>query len=595
MAESPVVNSGNIVYTKISIKGSVLGEQYGLSSIFVTKALNRIGKAIIKFDTGDIDTLSFPESDENTFKPGGDIKISAGYEKGKEEVLYEGLIVSQSLQLHGNVRPQLVVECRDYTFPATMGRKSTLFQKMSDSDIISDVLKKQGLSVSVDKTTVKHESLVQYYCSDWDFVRSRAEVCGLVIHSEGKTVQVKKPIVSGGPVFSVGYGKDLIEFNGSLSASDQFNNIRACAWDFSKQQLVSATASNPAINKQGDMSATDLRKAGGDELIFQSDAPIQSDYLKIWADAQALRSGLTRYQGDFSFNGHAAAKPGCLISLENMGKRFSGHVYVGGVEHTIERGQWITRVSMGLMPENITDLPDVTAPPASGLLPGIEGLHVGKIKEISDDPMKEYRMLVEIPLLTGNKQSVWARLSTLYATSKSGSFFLPEKGDEVVIGFFNNDPSHPVILGSLFSTKLTAPYKPESPNDMKAIISREQLKIMFDEKKKCITITTPGDNTIEISDDAKQIKLSDQHKNEILMNKSGITLQSAKDLTLKAKANIVLDAGMKAEMKAKTDMEMSGMNVKISAKVGATVKGTATAELSASGQTVVKGGIVMIN
>lgn len=595
MAESPVINSDNIVYTKINIKGVVLGEQYKLSSIFVTKALNRIGKAIVKFDTGDVDTLSFPESDENTFKPGGDIKIYAGYEKGKEEILFEGLIISQSLRLQGNVRPQLVVECQDYTFQATMGRKNAVFQKMSDSDIISDIFKKQGLSVSVDKTTVKHESLVQYYCSDWDFVRSRAEACGLVIHSEGKDVQVKKPVVSGEPVLNVSYGRDLIEFNGSLSASDQFATIKACAWNFTKQQLISATGSTPSVNKQGDMGATDLRKAGGDELVFQSDAPIQSEYLKLWADAQALRSGLTRYQGDFTFNGHAAAKPGCLISLENMGKRFSGNVYVGGVEHTIEKGQWTTGVSMGLMPENMTDLPDVTAPPASGLLPGIEGLHIGKIKEVADDPIKECRMLVEVPLLNGSKQSLWARLSTLYATSKSGSFFLPEKDDEVVIGFFNNDPSHPVILGSLFSTKLAAPYKPESSNDVKAIITREQLKITFDEKKKSVTISTPGNNTIEISDDAKQIRLFDQHKNEVLMNNSGITLNSSKDLTLKAKANLVLDAGMKAEMKAKTDMEVSGMNVKIAAKVEASVKGTAKAELSASGQTVVKGGIVMIN
>lgn len=37
------------------------------------------------------------------------------------------------------------------------------------------------------------------------------------------------------------------------------------------------------------------------------------------------------------------------------------------------------------------------------------------------------------------------------------------------------------------------------------------------------------------------------------------------------------------------------MNVKIQAKVGATVKGNATAEISASGQTVVKGAIVRIN
>ena len=46
---------------------------------------------------------------------------------------------------------------------------------------------------------------------------------------------------------------------------------------------------------------------------------------------------------------------------------------------------------------------------------------------------------------------------------------------------------------------------------------------------------------------------------------------------------------------AKQDVSLEGLNVKVQAKVGASVKGNATAELSASGQTTVKGAMVMIN
>ena len=56
-----------------------------------------------------------------------------------------------------------------------------------------------------------------------------------------------------------------------------------------------------------------------------------------------------------------------------------------------------------------------------------------------------------------------------------------------------------------------------------------------------------------------------------------------------------MDATMKASITAKSDVSVEGMNVKVNAKVGATVKGNANAELSASGQTTVKGAIVMIN
>jgi hypothetical protein len=43
------------------------------------------------------------------------------------------------------------------------------------------------------------------------------------------------------------------------------------------------------------------------------------------------------------------------------------------------------------------------------------------------------------------------------------------------------------------------------------------------------------------------------------------------------------------------DLKASGMNVACEAQVGFTGKGSATAELSAAGQTTVKGALVMIN
>ena len=52
---------------------------------------------------------------------------------------------------------------------------------------------------------------------------------------------------------------------------------------------------------------------------------------------------------------------------------------------------------------------------------------------------------------------------------------------------------------------------------------------------------------------------------------------------------------MKADIKAKSDTSIEGLNVKAAAKVSISVSGNAKAELSASGQTVVKGAMVMIN
>lgn len=347
------------------------------------------------------------------------------------------------------------------------------------------------------------------------------------------------------------------------------------------------------MNKQGDLQPKNI--ASGGSMLLQTDAPTEEKALKQWADSMALKAALARYQGSVSFYGSAKAKPGCIIELKGLGKRFNGNLFVGSVTHTIEDNEWTTEAGAGVSPLNITDEPDVVSPTASGYLPGLQGLHAAVVKKLDGDPQKEYRIQVELPWLDGKSKLLWARLATMYATGGMGTFFLPEPGDEVLVGFMNQDPGHPVILGSLYGAKHKPPFEYEAKNNTKAIVTREKLRIEFDEEKKVITVATPGKNTLEISDDGKQIRLADQHKNEIKMDSGGITLTSAKDIKLKAKGGITMDATMKLSAAAKQDVSLEGLNVKVQAKVGASVKGNATAELSASGQTTVKGAMVMIN
>ena len=591
MADSPTKKSDKVLSYTIYSEGRVVGSDYRLVSAFVRTEVNRIGKATLQFDAGDIAKQTFKETDADTFKPGKTIRLDVGT-SDSEKTIFEGVVVMLNVEIGEQQRSRMVVECRDVLFAATLGRKNKVFEKQKDSEIISTVLGSYG-SVSVDATSFKFPALVQYYSTDWDFALSRADANGLLITCTGKKINVKKPEVGASPVITVTYGVDLIDFRGGVSATEQFAAVEAVTWDIARQTIAKASASVPTLNKQGNTAASDLET--GDKYLLQTDAPAESSVMKVWADSIALKAGLARYRGTFSFSGSAAVVPGCIVELKGLGARFNGNVFVGAVEHTIRDQVWTTRAEMGISPQNITDEPDVTAPPASGWLPGIEGLHIGKVKQLKDDPAGEFRILVDIPVLNGDKNSVWARWATLYAGKDRGHFFLPEPDDEVVVGFFNNDPAHPVILGNLYSSKQTAPYELDDKNLKKAIATREKLKIEFDDEKKVITIETPGKNKIEINDDKKSIQLTDQNKNQVTLNDQGIVLDCAKNMVLKAKGNITLDASGKVEMKAKADMTMEAVNVKANAKVGFTAKGNATAEVSASGQTTIKGGMVMIN
>jgi Rhs element Vgr protein len=596
MPDSPNKNIGGAVRISIFSEGNpIKTTMFGLISAYVYKGVNRIGKAVLVFSAGDMSRSEVPESDDETFAPGKTIRIEAGYGKD-ENPIFEGFVVNHSFVVEEGNRAHLHIECRDFAFPATMARQNALFEKKKDSEAIKEILGKYApLSVSADATAATYNELVQYYVTDWDFVLSRADANGLVVVTDAKKISVKKPGVDASPKLKVIYGVDIIEFKGELSAADRQGDVDAWAWNPKEQKIVKVSGKKPSLNKQGVSSPDKLAEAVGVEKYSLQTGLADEHVLQAWADGQRLKAGLARIQGYCKFQGSAKACHGDMLEIDGFGKRFNGTAYIGYVEHEIEDGNWITTAGLGLPLANITENPDVVSPPASGLLPGVEGLHCGKVTKLDGDPSGENKIQVEIPILNGLNNKVWARLSNFWSSNAYGAFFIPDVNDEVVLGFFNNDPCQAVILGSLYSSKQKPPYEIAGKNKIRAILTKSKIRLEFDEEKKIVTVETPGKNSLIISDDAKGILLKDQNGNKIEMNSNGITIDSAKDLMLKAKMNVTLDAGANLNGKAKTNISLKGLKIEAAADMELTVKGAAKAEISATGQTVVKGALVMIN
>lgn len=595
MPDSPLVNAEGVIRVTVFSGGTKLADESQLISVSVTRAVNRVPTARLVFVDGDMPNRKFPLSDADTLTPGTAIRITAGY-GDDEETIFEGIVVKHSIRIGGDNEARLLVECRDKTVKMTVGRKNATYSKMLDSAVIGNLISAAGLTGDVTATSTEHTDLVQYYVSDWDFVVSRAEANGLLVIVTDGTLSVKAPDTSGEPTLEVTYGADLIGFEAEIDARTQFSSASASTWSLSEQAEQTATATPPQLNQQGNLDATTLAGVIGlSAYQIQTGAAIESTALDSWAKALQVKAGLARIRGKMSFQGSAQAKVGTLIKLVGVGARFSGDVFVGAVTHEIEAGQWVTTAEFGVSPTWFTEQHDVMAPPAAGLLPGIGGLHVGKVTKLDEDPDGQQRVQVSIPVLGSAAQPVWARLLQFYASNAFGAFFVPELADEVVLGFFDNDPTHPVILGSLYSSNRAPPYTLTAENNTKAIVTRCKAKIEFDDENKVITVMTPAKNKVVLSDQDKSILLLDQNNNRAELNPSGITLDSPKDIKVKANGTITLDAVGAISITSQADVKSAGLNVLCEGQVGFTGKGSATAELSASGETVVRGAMVMIN
>lgn len=176
--------------------------------------------------------------------------------------------------------------------------------------------------------------------------------------------------------------------------------------------------------------------------------------------------------------------------------------------------------------------------PASGLLPGINGLQIGLVKEIEDDQSSDYqyRVKVHVPVITSGDEGIWARVATLDAGADRGIYFRPQVGDEVVVGFLNDDPNEAILLGCLHSNDQKKSPLPADPGkEQYGIITKEKMKLIFDDSDKKITIvatTNSGEKSIIMNDNGS-FELKDEYDNHIKMDTTGITIQSGGRVVIK--------------------------------------------------------------
>ena len=600
MPTNPLQEAAEILSIEISVEGKMINDTYMLSSVEVKRAVNSVAtaKAAFFLPVGSGDDVTFAMSEAADFIPGKSIEINAGEAEKGTSLIFKGIIVNQTIRRLADGINELILHCSDEAVKMTLGRKSAYFQDMKDSAIISKIIKDYGLTAKTDATTVEHKQIVQYQTNDWDFLITRAEANGFLTYTQDGTIMVKKPLASGSPDLDVDFGRDVISFDMGLESRGQTPSVTCQGWDLKDQKMLEGKAADPSLPVQGNLAGKDMASGVGlKDTTLSNTAPLNQNELKAWADAQLLKSRLSAIQGEVTFLGNALPKLNTLISLSGFGDRFNKMGLITSIRHSIRVGFWQTTVGLGLPPEWLYEHRAVSAPPAAGLMPAISGLQNGKVKKIDSDPDGQFRIQVDIPAIMPTGTGVWARMAHFYATAGKGSFFMPEVGDEVVLGFLNDDPRFPIILGMLYSSsKSKAPYTPDNKNTIKAIVTKNDLKIEFNDEDKVLTVKTPAGNQFILSDKDKSITIKDQNGNKVEMTSSGITLDSPKDVSVKSKGKISLEAVTGITAKASGgDVGLEGLNVNAKAQIAFSAQGTATAELKASGQTSVKGAVVMIN
>ncbi len=563
----------------VLINGEEL-DSSGLLELRLNLEVNRIPRAFVALLDGDGSSQNFELSNQDKLIPGAEITIQLGRDSNVE-TLFTGIVISHTIKVDDQ-GPRLEIECRDKSVKLTAGRKNKVFEDTTDADAIQALLTGTDVTADITGLDFQHRELVQFHSTNWDFIVARAEANGALVIAEAGALTIKAPDFSQSALDTFTFGSNIYEFEAKMDARNQYPKFIARTWDYTNQEVADSEGEEPTLPEQGNFSSDDISAVlGWEDYTSIHTGKRVSDEATKWANAALMRSRLNRITGTCKVYGDNRLKPGIIINLQGVGERFNGDCYVSGVLHGYNNEMgWYTFLQLGYDKSQLLQrVDDVSEIPAAALLPAVHGLQIGLVTAIHDDPDGESRVKVKIPVIDNEGEGTWARLSSMDAGSGRGWVWYPEIGDEVVVGFLNDDPRDAIILSRLYSSANAPHITPDEDNKQKGLKTKSELIVLFDDDKKIIQITTPSGNSISLDEDQGGIYVEDQNGNKVEMTSSAVSVESAADLKIKASGDITIE----------------GTNVTITASAQLKASGSGGAELSSSGSTTVKGSTVMIN
>ena len=202
--------------------------------------------------------------------------------------------------------------------------------------------------------------------------------------------------------------------------------------------------------------------------------------------------------------GRTGVRPGTVIKLDGVGKRFSGQYYVRRRTGTRPAGYQTQFRCGGTLMSMLGALLDGQEDRAAASR--IFGVVVGIVTN-NQDPEGLGRVKVKIPCLSDVDESFWARVAAPMAGKRRGTYFLPEVDDEVLVAFEHGDVRFPYVLGALWNGKMPRPStNNDGKNNVRMIKSRSGHVVKLNDED--------GKETIEIVDKSSEKQHRDRHRQE---------------------------------------------------------------------------------
>lgn len=464
------------------------------------------------------------------------VVLEENYSGKKVENEFNGLITSIGTGKTTSEDTELIIRAQSPTILLDNRVYCRSFTQKTLQQIVIEVLKDYDIVKDIKpKTSEPLSYCVQYTESDFQFLRRLAAQFGEWFFFNGQTLFFGQRPETTESKLTLGSNV----FNLNLYLKIEPLKQRVLAYNYTNSERFDVTSAVIGLSPENRYSKTAMEASESllsqeSRLSTYSNPCDKTELEKLVANRKEARvNDLVKLTGASDL---ADVEIGKIIRIEAASEQDGKYLVVSATHSLNGRGEY--EMYFEAIPV------DIQTPPE------IQGVHIPQCETQiativeNDDPDELGRVRVRFLWQSPREMSPWIRIINFFSGPGRGTYFIPEKGDEVFIGFEKNHPEAPYVIGSIYNGKGKPNEWKDADNNKKAIKSRSGNQILFSDK--------PGKEEISIfnKDKINLMCLS-------LENNGVITIKSNNELNLEAKT-ISLNADTEIKIKSSGKLEMDG-------------------------------------
>ncbi|GGF04616.1 type VI secretion system Vgr family protein [Flavobacterium limi] len=450
------------------------------------------------------------------------------------KVMSKGIITElSSVELHGSA-VGLLVKGISHTIVLDDMKKSRTFQERGMDDIVLGILA-EGPGEFYQREAIKSTYLqefkymAQYNETSFEFLKRLAKRYGQWFYFDGMRMQFGQTKTSQVKLVN---GSSLHGFK--IQANMAAHKISLAGYDYNSANNIRNSAAKTSMGSKDSFSAIVGHNQG---TVAQGDLSV----------------------GAYTANAQTSDEIQEMVKLQTAGSD-ANSVYYGGISYfPLGLGQVFSIVNQTVEHELIViEVEHISqlhgnyscrfkAIPADVAAPHYTDVHVfakaetqpAKVKD-NNDPQGLGRIKVEFNWAGGSTNSDWIRMIQPHSGSGKGFYFIPEIGEEVLVGFEGDNAQNPYVLGTHYNGNESSGYA-DGQNNVKAIHTRSGHILKFTEDESIIITDKIGN---EIQFDTIDGNINITAPKTITMNASNIIMNASENITTTAGMNITESAGV---------------------------------------------------